>query len=256
VPEVTSVDERTLQQLATAKKQDYYLSHASPLGIPFHNFKPSTSEKQRNDRILRGRPGSPCYKKFLASNTEFTSEPICTASRQYQKLKIAQLTANTNKGPALTRQIEEIVEKDCLCEGLGASALIKNEMKPSHKLTAVNICPGPNLAYFSGIYTLKQMVDHIYGRKNILKHVKRPMCFVNELQLYYDYFKKEIQKNIDGISEKGTNFFSSFKENLLTGIDYYEKLLPGFLTDPDLLQEDLKQLKKIKTSLQRMPVTA
>ncbi len=69
VPEATNLDEETLQQLATAKKEDYYLSNASPLGIPFNNFRKSSSEKQRIARISKGRPGSPCYKKFVMSGT-------------------------------------------------------------------------------------------------------------------------------------------------------------------------------------------
>ena len=80
VPEATNVDEETLSQLSNATKSDYYLSDASPLGVPFNNFKPSTSESQRQLRIKKGRPGSPCYKKFLSSNTEFTEKPICVAS--------------------------------------------------------------------------------------------------------------------------------------------------------------------------------
>src|SRR5690606_24641291 len=39
VPEATNLDESTLQQLATAKKEDYYLSDASPLGVPFNNLR-------------------------------------------------------------------------------------------------------------------------------------------------------------------------------------------------------------------------
>ncbi|HTM91646.1 MAG TPA: hypothetical protein VL095_04465, partial [Flavisolibacter sp.] len=83
VPEVTNVDEVTLQQLANAQPEDYFLSNASPLGVPFHNFKKSSSEHQRKERIANKRPGSPCYKKYLSSDTEFTEIPICTASRQY-----------------------------------------------------------------------------------------------------------------------------------------------------------------------------
>ena len=91
VPEVTNVDEATLKDLAQAKSEDYYISNSSPLGVLFNNFKKSSAEKQRRERIAAGRPGSPCKKKYLVSNTEFTSEPICTASRQYQHLKIKQL---------------------------------------------------------------------------------------------------------------------------------------------------------------------
>lgn len=88
VPEATNVDDETLQKLATAVKEDYYLSYASPLGVPFNNFRKSSGEAQRKERIVKNRPGSPCYKKLLSSNTEFTEKIICTSSRQYQNLKI------------------------------------------------------------------------------------------------------------------------------------------------------------------------
>src|SRR5690606_24992517 len=65
VPEATNLDEESLQQLANARPSDYYLSHASPLGVPFNNFRKSSSEVQRKMRIDKNRPGSPCYKKFL-----------------------------------------------------------------------------------------------------------------------------------------------------------------------------------------------
>src|SRR5690606_11081420 len=51
VPEATNVDDDTLGKLATAAPDDFYLSDASPLGVPFHNFRPSSSEEQRKQRV-------------------------------------------------------------------------------------------------------------------------------------------------------------------------------------------------------------
>ena len=39
VPEVTAVDEETLKDLSNASADDFYVSSASPLGIPFNNFR-------------------------------------------------------------------------------------------------------------------------------------------------------------------------------------------------------------------------
>src|SRR5690606_24351907 len=86
VPAVTNVDDETLKDLAEAGTSDYYVSNSSPLGVLFNNFRRSSAEKQRLERIAKGRPGSPCKKKYLVSNTEFTKEPNCTASREYQNL--------------------------------------------------------------------------------------------------------------------------------------------------------------------------
>jgi hypothetical protein len=93
VPEVTNVDDQTLTQLTNATEDDFYLSGASPLGILFNNFKQSSAENQRLERLEKNRPGSPCTKKYLCTNTEFTEQPICTASREYQNLKIKQIQA-------------------------------------------------------------------------------------------------------------------------------------------------------------------
>ncbi|MCB0769587.1 MAG: hypothetical protein KDC00_04185, partial [Flavobacteriales bacterium] len=218
VPEATNVDEHTLQQLTTARPTDYFLSWASPLGIPFHNFRPSTSEAQRKLRIDKNRPGSPCYKDFLSSDTEFTATPICTASRQYQNLKLKQLKERGPSEVAYAREFERITAKDCLCEGLGASALIKDGMTPAHKLEAVAICPGPNLAYFSQVVPLRTMVDHIHGRISLLNANLRSHMFVNELVLYVKYLQREIDQVRDVITEKQHKYFEKFRTNLLSGI--------------------------------------
>ena len=91
VPEATTVDDHTLMLLKKAKEQDVVLSNNSPLGIRFHYLKGTTAHQEKLERIASGDPGSPCTEKFLISNTEFTTEPICTASRKYQKKKIEQL---------------------------------------------------------------------------------------------------------------------------------------------------------------------
>jgi len=159
VPEVTNVDDETLTQLASANEDDFYLSGASPLGILFNNFKPASMEKQRKERIENGRPGSPCIKKYLCTNTEFTEQPICTSSREYQSLKIKQLKGSPLTQSEYQEAFETITEKICLCEGLCSAAYLKYNISKPKENTAVSICPGPNLAYFSGIYSLEEMLN-------------------------------------------------------------------------------------------------
>jgi hypothetical protein len=229
VPEATNVDEQTLRDLAQAEKEDYYLSDASPLGVPFNNFRRSTSEEQRKQRIAKNRAGSPCYKKYLASNTEFTELPICTASRQYIALKQKQLAGSGQSDQAVRLQMEKIAEKDCLCEGLTSSVRLKSGMAIPHRLSAVAICPGPNLAYFSGVFSLKQMVGHIYGRCNLTNAVPRPHMFINELILYIDYLRRLLARPVSTSPEKHSRYCEKFREGLLAGISYYRshRLLPG-----------------------------
>ena len=234
VEEATNVDEETLNNLAEATEIDFYLSNSSPLGVPFNNFKKSTAEKERLYRISKNRPGSPCTKKYLCTNTEFTEQPICTASRQYQNLKIKALKALSLTDGELNKQIDLVTEKVCLCEGLCASIYIKDKILKPKESMAVSICPGPNLAYFSKKYSLKEMVDHIYGKTNLLEGVNRPNLFVKELGLYIDYLKKELQNfsdelkiNVENLNQKKQNYLNKFYNQLMTGIDYYLTNIKG-----------------------------
>jgi hypothetical protein len=256
VPEATNVEEETLQKLANAKKEDYYVSYASPLGVAFNNFHESSSEKQRHDRIEKNRPGSPCYKKFLATNTEFTETPVCTASREYQDLKIKQLKGMNLPIDLYKMELEKIVEKDCLCEGLGASVLLKDDISLSHSLSAVTICPGPNLAYFSGTFSLSEMVGHIYGRLNLLNALPRPNMFINELNLYVDHFKKKISEYNLSLNPKQIKQLQTYKKNLLDGIDYYNELVSSFKKESGqyiaAMKDELEQAA-IVISIQNIP---
>ena len=237
VPEVTNVDETTLNDLTKAKEEDFYLSNSSPLGVLFNNFKYSSISKQRDERISKGRPGSPCTKKFLVTNTEFTEKPICTASREYQNLKIKQLEHLMLPEAEFKQQFAVITEKICLCEGLCTSVYIKNEMLKPKETTAVAICPGPNLAYFSKIYSLDEMVNHIYGKLDLLAEVSRPHCFIKELNLYIDYLQSEIKVHVQDLNDKKRKYLSNFKVQLQDGIEYYKKIISETSAQVQLIKE-------------------
>lgn len=240
VPEATNVDEKTMESLATATADDYYVSNSSPLGVLFNNFRKSTMEEQRLQRIEKGRPGSPCVKKFLSTNTEFTELPICTASREYQNLKIKELEQMELSAAAFTEKFDIITEKICLCEGLCASTYIKHGLLKPKESPAVSICPGPNLAYFSRQYSLKEMISHIYGRESISFKTLRPNLFVNELNLYIDYLKKDLNAQINELSVKKTKYFEKFTDQLFNGINYYKDLIPELKLQTDLAAQELR----------------
>lgn len=250
VPEATNVDEDTLNDLVTARADDYYLSNSSPLGVLFNNFKKSTAEQQRLQRIEKGRPGSPCTKKFLCTNTEFTELPICTASRAYQNLKIKQLKDQQLPKEDYEKQFDSITEKVCLCEGLCASTYIKAGILKPRENRAVSICPGPNLAFFHAKYSLKEMINHIYGRENLLSEVLRPNLFINELNLYVDYLKKDIAAQLEEFNAKKDKYFSKFKAQLLNGIDYYRTLIPELTFQDSLSMEEM--LRQLNLAEQRL----
>ncbi|WP_313268315.1 hypothetical protein [Sphingobacterium sp.] len=224
VPEATTVDQETLKALELAKKEDFYCSGASPLGIPFNNFRKSSAEYLRLERIKKGRPGSPCKKEYLISNTEFGDQPICTASRVYQHQKIQELQKQNLSAAEYDKAFDAITEKTCLCEGLAAPAYLKYNIQKSKEQTAVSICPGPNLVWFKKQYSLREMIDHIYGRISVFENDNRPFVMINELNLYIDHIQKYVTDNKNIMNDKKIKYVAKFKAQLQAGIAYYNEL--------------------------------
>jgi hypothetical protein len=226
VPEATTVDEATLKLLCAAKEKDVVLSRNSPLGVRFYYLKGTTAENEKLLRIKNGKPGSPCTEKHLGFNTEFTKDPICTASHKYQKLKVEQLQTLNLPEPEYKRQLKDVLDKECLCVGLCNAAAINYKQVFIKKLNAVNICPGPNIVNFSKVVSLQTMTDHIYGRKNILTNISRPHMFIAELNLYIDYLKEQLEEDIHTEQFlKKKKYYVSFYQNLRDGIKYYHQLI-------------------------------
>lgn len=232
VPEATNVDEETLRNLVKASSADFYISNSSPLGVPFNNFRNSSMEKLRLERIAKGRPGSPCKKKYLVSNTEFTDVPICVASREYQRKKIVQLQSLALSQADYLERFNQITEKACLCEGLATSAYKKNGLLKAKEDKAVAICPGPNIMYFSAVFSLEEMIRHIYGKLDLLIGVQRPNMFISELNLYIEYLKKDIENCVRDLNDKKRGYLSRFRQQLQKGIEYYKELIPRMSEQP------------------------
>jgi len=222
-PEATTVDDPTMKLLTDAWEEDIMLSKNSPLGIRFNYLKGTSSEKEKLARIGKGKPGSPCTEKHLVSNTEFTKDPICTASSAYQKRKIEQLKEMKLPIEEYKKQFNDVVNKECLCIGLSNAAIIKYDLPPVKNLTAVTICPGPNIAYFNKTVTLREITDHIYGRTNILADQNRPHMFLKELQLNVEYLKEQANE-LKSTDAKQIKDVFDFVKQLLAGIEYYRGL--------------------------------
>ncbi|HEX2611962.1 MAG TPA: hypothetical protein VHO02_00010 [Fibrobacteria bacterium] len=223
VPEATSLDEHTRKQLAEADEDDLYQSDASPLGILFNNMRSSSSEVWTHEQIAKGRPGSACPKGYLVSNTEFTEKPICTASKEYQGLKLKAM--GYDAVPPLAgadTKLKYVYAKQCICDQLGNGALI--EMGETQAKQPVSVCPGPNIAYFDRNYTLEEMVDHIYGRGPSLVPQDRPHMFAKDLRLYVDYFERLVNKHA-AFADPTTDYLREFKANLEAGMRYYDPML-------------------------------
>ena len=258
-PEATTVDENTLDLLCKAKENDVVRSKASPLGVQFNYLKGTTSDKERLARIAKDKPGSPCTEKLLVSNTEFTEEPICTASREYQKLKLQKLDGLNLPKEELEKQRQDVLSKECLCIGLSNAAAINYEMPFIKKLTAVTICPGPNIVNFSKVVGLHEMVDHIYGRTDIMQKPDRPVMFVAELRLYIDFLKKEMQE-ISYPTPRELKNWENYCKNLLDGIEHYRQSLSSYHLsnnisfESDLMHTQSEILELQKTELQTVAV--
>lgn len=217
VPEATCVDESTLELLRQAGEGDLYMSDASPLGITFNNLRNSGSELMTRKRMQENKPGSPCPKGFLKTNTEFTERPICLGSRQYQKRKLDEIENLEISDREKEELRAQVVEKSCICDHLGNGALINLGLVKEQDAPQ-SICPGPNTAWFTKIYTLQEMVDHIYGRGPSLTPPERPHMFAKEIEMYVDYFEKLAARC--ALTPQEIKAVRQFKDNMEDGMDF------------------------------------
>ena len=251
VPEATSVDKDTRKLLAGAKEDDLYLSHISPLGIPFNTLRRTTNEKFKLKRIEQNKAGSSCPKRFLALSKEYDAKGICSASKKYQDLKLdeLQLQKDTISQEIFDKKKSNITERACLCVGLANASYLENDIEIKGQAQGVIICPGPNMAYFDKEVSLSEMVQHIYGNASVLTVTDRPNLFVKELKMYLDYLKNEIQDVTEEITLGQIKKWNSFKNNLLQGIEYYEDLFSVTPFFESTKKEILRQFDFYKNEL-------
>ncbi len=224
VPEATTVDKITLEKLAAADEKDLYLSDISPLGVPFNNLRNNTKDVEKEKLINKGRPGSVCPKRFVALNKEFSKEGICTASRQYQRLKIKELDTENLSTIEYQYKYQKVIEKTCTCVGLGTSALLTYNLDTKVEGEGVSVCPGPNMAYYSKIMSLKDITDHIYGRQNVISRTDRPNIFIKELNIYMEYLKSKLAEAKISMNKKQEKYLVTFTNNMKEGVSYYNNL--------------------------------
>lgn len=250
VPEVTNVDEAHLKKLAEATEDDVYLSDSSPFGLPFWNLRTSASEETRRQRIAEDRPGSPCVKGFVKLfNTEFTPQPICTASRHYQKQKLEKLATENHSEPQREAIRESILAKSCICNDLAGVVTLKLGIDPT---ATPAVCCGPNIVNFSKIATLEEMVGHIYGRISLITNPRRPHMFLRELAIYIEYLRGELKTFRLGLSSNTAGYFRELKENLLAGIEHYRRFAEQFIAAGKT--KFLAELQSLQEQLNAIPL--
>lgn len=261
VPEAVQIDKETLDRLAAAGEQDILLSDVSPLNVAFNNLRNSLSEIKKCTLINEGQPGSPCYLGHLANNTEFTKNPICTASRTYQNLKLEALKAMRLPKAEYEKEAAKVTAKACICAQLGDS-VYKNEHLNKKGGMFPAVCPGPNIAYFNRPASLKEMIDHIYGRTNIMPFRNRPNMFIKELRLNIEQFEKLVKEMPACKEKKADNTVEEFRQNLNEGIAYYRTLFPHILEETEatrqrmleMLEECAVQVNRITAMIPNSPV--
>ena len=256
VSEATSVDKETRELLSKSKEDDFYLSNISPLGIPFNTIKGTTNEFLKQQKVLQNKAGSSCPKKFLALSKEFSPKGICTASRKYQTIKLNDLEVQKNEisEREYDRRKTKITEKSCLCVGLVNSSYLENELPIKGEKQGVVVCPGPNLAYFDKEVSLADMVQHIYGEKNVMPQNGRPNLFINELKMYVDYLKNEIEDFSESLTNAQVKKWKTFKTNLTDGVEYYEKLFSETAFFKDNVKTIQSQLADYKNKIMGLAI--
>lgn len=252
VPEAVSVDKQTLEVLCKAKEKDLYMSEVSPLGVIFNNVRGTGMDLKKEAQNKAGKYGFPCIKKYLALFPVFTEEGTCTASKEYQKAKIAELKEQNLSKSDFEKRLFKITDKACLCNGLTASTLMAHDLDTKMEGTDVSICPGPNLAYFSHTYSLKNIIDHIYGRTNVMERTDRPNLFVKELNMYIEYLSEKLGEAVKPIEGKQKKYFEKFLLNMNKGIEYYKELFSKNKTqfeDSTSKNNHLNDLEKLELEL-------
>ncbi|MCP4547614.1 MAG: hypothetical protein GY835_14235 [bacterium] len=250
VPEVTNIDEASLQKLVEAEEDDVQLSANSPLGLPFWSLKTSASEWMRRLRIRQGKPGSACPKGLLCLNKEFSETEICIASQKYQAQKLAELEADADRTVEQKSFLRQgILDKTCLCRDLASSATGPYDLESK---TTPAVCCGPSIASFNKIAKLEEMVDHIYGRLSLLPDSERSHMFIKELKLSVDELKGEMTKYRLKLSDRSQEYFDEFKGNLLNGIDYYRSNCTTFIQEGRERFE--RDLETIEAEIRRLTV--
>ena len=264
VPEATTVDDKTLDKLAKAEEKDLYLSDISPLGVPFNNLKSNTKDSEKQTLIDKGRPGSSCPKKFVAMNKEFKETGICTASREFQYLKIKELDEQGLDSEIYQKEYNKVIEKSCTCVGLGTSALLKYGLDTKVEGTGVSICPGPNMAYYSKVMSLENITDHIYGRANMVSRTDRPTLFIKELHIYIEYLNNKLEDAKISMNKKEEKYLNTFTSNMKAGVAYYQGLFQDVKNSFDdmksVVQNELEKsemvLNQIQLDIQNLTVKA
>ena len=138
VPQATSMDKATRRMLAAAAPEDVYISHASPLGIPFVNLRTSTAAELCRKKVEEFfapegeksgapelKPGFPCRQHYLCQKIAGFDHPVCRASREYVMQHLAEIDRME------ADEIAEVRDATDRIQGKNAMNAMENSLDPS-----------------------------------------------------------------------------------------------------------------------------
>ena len=88
---------------------------------------------------------------------------------------------------------------------------------------------------------LKEMVDHIYGKINLITDHSRPNMFIKELILYIEYLIDKFEETVEPFAQQTEEFFNNFQKNLIDGINYYKNLIPDFIEETEKVKKKISE---------------
>ncbi len=147
---------------------------------------------------MQGHPGSSCPRGYLASNTELSEAADLHRVARVPARQARTRSASRSPPPADTtdRARPRRLRQDLHLPPPRQRRARRARHRRSPGLP-VAVCPGPNLAWFDREYTLREMVDHIYGRGESLVPASRPHCLAKELEMFVDHFAKQVEALTD-----------------------------------------------------------
>jgi len=110
------------------------------------------------------------------------------------------------------------------------------------------VCCGPGISDFSKIASLDEMLDHIYGRKQLPMTPGREHMFVRELHIYIDSFREEFKRFALDISNRTPEYFEQYLANLSDAVEYYRQLAAEF-NEEELRQQITEELASLRAEV-------
>ena len=100
------------------------------------------------------------------------------------------------------------------------------------------------------------MVNHIYGKTNLLCDNSRGHVFINELTIYIKNFTEELKECTNNFSEKSAKKLEKYHANIMDGIEYYSKVADQLLHNAeDAKNKFINDLENLRNQLlsQKLP---